>query len=162
MNPDDEEMIALSSVGESRRDQMLTELTHAMRGVHRRRRNVRRIALASTVPIVAILAWLGWNVMQPTATNAPQYVQNSPLPIEQPPSPPPSIAADTQRLATIDVVSTNAAVASQFIITTKANATLSDEELLATLASMNKPTGLIRSNGRVWLTDDVVDKAVVQ
>ena len=38
--------------------------------------------------------------------------------------------------------------------------TIGDEELLALRAEMGRPAGLIRSEGRVWLTSDVTDAAL--
>ncbi len=38
--------------------------------------------------------------------------------------------------------------------------TIGDEELLALLAEIGRPAGLIRSEGRVWLTSDVTDAAL--
>ncbi len=34
---------------------------------------------------------------------------------------------------------------------------MDDQELLRTLAAMGRPTGLVRTEGRVWLTEDVTD-----
>ena len=63
-------------------------------------------------------------------------------------------------MVAINIVTTDSTVANQFMVSTTHSATLSDDELLATLASMNKPTGLIRSEGRVWLTTDVTTEVM--
>ena len=63
----------------------------------------------------------------------------------------------------VQLIHTDAASAQQHMVKTHdVIAVLNDDELLALLAQIDRPAGLIRTAERVWLTQDVTDQAVVR
>lgn len=152
--------VPLSASGAARRGQMLTGLQARMRGVHRMRR-VRKASAAVIVPIalIAFGAWLWPN-------SAPSGTQTGSADIARGPSPEnsgttPSIPAAASRTMIATVVRTNAQSIESMIVRTSDDAaaamTITDSELLTALAAIDRPTGLVRSGDRAWLTRSVAD-----
>lgn len=154
----------LSRIGQARRGAMLGELTEYMQRVHGARRRRRRVGAACGVAVVvfglAVLALSGT-----PARNDPPGRGDSPLAgrdhtVSQPDS---SVDGDVPAPrdgvgCVIRIVQTDPAVLERYRARPAARAILlDDQELLATLAAMNRPAGLIRYQGRAWLTASVTD-----
>jgi hypothetical protein len=142
MNSETDDII-LSPAGESRRDAMLGELIGTMQRVHRRRRT-RRAAMAFGF-MLALMGGLTSLVLlsQSTPRRAEMIVE----------APPPRPSA------VLEVVRTDPTIVDRYAIAPSSSIRmLDDEALLTELAAMDRPAGLVRSDGRVWLTTDVVDE----
>jgi len=133
---------SLSDAGRVRREAMLGEIVAQMQRLHRRRR-VRRTAAASACMVVLLI---GLSLLaMPARGPAP----DSRMVVEKP-EPAPGVS--------IEIVRTDPSVLQRFAARpTSRTVLLDDEALLDELAAMDRPAGLIRSGGRVWLTADVVD-----
>jgi hypothetical protein len=110
-----------------RRETMLGELIDAMRRHHRRRRLRRRIGAAAAVALVA--AGGAWIVraQQPVEPNRQ----------DRAPGPHVVVVSGDYRTGLIQI--------------------LDDDGLVKRLAEIDRPAGVIRSEGRVWLTSAVTD-----
>ena len=120
---------------EARRDAMLGDLVVTMERLHRRRRIRRR--LVTTAAVLTLAAGSTWLIAsQRTTPVMPDQDRVLPTP---PGSNVPIIRRvglhRTGRIHSID-----------------------DDELITRLAEIDRPTGLVRSEGRVWLTESVVDE----
>jgi hypothetical protein len=123
---------------EDRRERMLNELIVAMRRHHRRRRLARSSAAWGLVLAVAAGTWI---------VRAQQAAQ--------PPAPlrggdPPRLAA---RWAP-HVVHVRGDYRTGLV------KVIDDDELVLRLAEIDRPAGLVRSEGRVWLTTAVADAEI--
>ncbi len=112
---------------------MLTELTAAMRRHHARRRVRRR--LATTSAMLAVAAGVLWVTASRPA--AREHVERG-----DPPG---------HRSPTVQVI--------RHAHRTGLIRTIDDDELLARLDEIDRPTGMIRTEGRVWLTEAVIGPA---
>ena len=112
----------------TRRERMLDELTVAMRCLHRRRRRRRRLTGAAALIVLATAAVWG---TRPASRPAHQRGVADPGPA--------MIVQVVRHAPRTGVVRT-----------------MDDEELLGRLAEIDRPTGLIRTEGRSWLTETVV------
>ncbi len=119
----------LTPDGEARREAMLGELVGAMQRVHHGRRIRRRVASASA--LVAIFAGLAWVIGSQSLfgdrAQPDNFVERSPQPLQEVPP--------TQRLIQV----------------------MDDNELVALLAQLDRPAGIVRSEGEIWLTNAVTD-----
>lgn len=132
---------ALSQAGRVRADAMLTSLTAHMQRTHRNRRARRRAATiaAPTLLAVAAVALMRFPSRSPRSDTSPA---------------PRVIARAEPTGPLITIVRSNASIVEQVAI--------SDNQLLDTLAAMDRPVGLVRSGDRVWLTRDVTDDQTTQ
>ncbi len=119
----------LTPDGEARREAMLDELVGAMQRVHHRRRVRRRAASASAV--LAIFAGMAWVIGSQLSVGDPEQMRIA----ETQPQPQLPDAPPTKRLIQ----------------------TVDDDQLLALLAQLDRPAGIVRSEGEIWLTNAVTD-----
>jgi hypothetical protein len=112
---------------------MLEEMLAVMRRHHRRRR-IRR-QLGTAVALVLIAAGGAWIVRAqgPTPTSETTDQAGGP----QPRAPFVVVIEPNHRTGVVKVID--------------------DDELVQRLAEIDRPTGLIRSEGQIWLTGAVVD-----
>ncbi len=128
----------LTSAGEARRDAMLGELVGAMQRVHHGRRIRRRAA--GTLAVVAIFAGMAWVIGSQLAVRdraQPQIVFN------RPPQQAPDAARPEPRI--------------QPARRTGLVRIVDDDELVTLLAQIDRPAGIVRSEGEIWLTNAVTD-----
>ena len=112
---------------------MLTELTTAMRRHHARRRWGRRLGTASAM--LAVAAGAVWvTTSRPATRNDFDHG-----------------VRPGHRATTVQIV--------RHAPRTGLIKTIDDTELLVRLAEIDRPTGMIRTEGRVWLTDPVIGPA---
>ena len=134
----DHERSQLTPDGEARREAMLGELVGAMQRVHHRRRVRRRAAGASAVlAIVAGIAWVIGSQSPVSDRSQLEIVQRQPQ--QQAPDAPgtkPPIQP-AQRTGVVRMVD--------------------DDELVTLLAQIDRPAGIVRSEGEIWLTNAVTD-----
>ncbi len=128
----------LTPDGEARRDAMLDELVGAMQRVHQGRRVRRRVG--STFVVLGVSAVVAWTVgSQLTGlTSEPRE-----LTWEDQPEPVRDTSAD--RSTWRDVHRTGLV------------RTVGDDELVTLLAQLDRPAGIVRSEGEIWLTNAVTD-----
>ncbi len=158
---------ALSETGIGRRDRMLNELVGHMRQAHAARRTRRRSAIAAFAILVLFVgaAVLSQRTINPSAQvdhgSVAAIGKTSPIKPSEPTAP----AAVIVRFHTQpDIVARYAAGTNQDSSATamRVASRLTDDELLSMLATMERPTGLIRADGRVWLTRNVADDAIAE
>jgi len=145
----DSEQQRLSPEGERRREAILHEVSGRLPGIARRRR-ARRRAVAGALAVLLLLAgaavvWMIPTVQSPTA--APQIAEIKP-------------AVESEPLIDYAVVVSAPADPSVYVRTETESINamvISDDELLRELAAIGRPAGLIRMNGQVRLSRDVVD-----
>ncbi len=119
----------LTPDGETRREAMLDELVGAMQRVHHGRRVRRRTA--SALAVLTIFAGIAWVIGSQSLFSdraQPQIV------VELPRQPVPN-APPTERLIQM----------------------VDDDELVALLAQIDRPAGIVRSEGEIWVTNPVTD-----
>lgn len=140
------------------KQRLRTELILAMRDHHQRRRSRRRVlATAILIFSTGILAFLmfGRSSTTPTPPVSRDIGGDSPLPA----IPQTSTEIKELRHSIITIVRTDPNILERYALPpTSKIETISDEILLNSLASLGRPTGLIRYDGRVRLTKDVTDK----
>ena len=132
----------LSPAGEQRREAMLEELTATMRIVHHRRRRRRQLMLAA---VVFIAAGVSAKVALPPSPGAPRP-DGGQLLVENNQAPRTIIFRTEPGI----IERYRAKPASRVRI-------LDDDDLVAQLAALGRPAGLVRQEGRVWLTGAVTD-----
>lgn len=148
----------LSAVGIARRERMLADLTDGMHRLHRARRTRRRAA-AIIVPAVlltiGVLLWRDWSPTNPQPGSGP-LVLDQPKGNELRVLPEPNAPA-----VIVTLVRSSDLSLDQFRVRTATSAAsaeiLTDNELLTALAAIDRPTGLVRSGDRAWLTRSVAD-----
>jgi hypothetical protein len=137
----------VSSASLEQREAMLADLLNGMRQLHRRRRIRRKLTTAAIVPAIMLAAIFVFRGA-PTRT----------------PSPPAQIVhvqAAVHQSAVILQVQTDPSLLDRYRATAKPAATsIDDQLLLATLAQLNRPAGLIQTHERAWLTRPVADDAL--
>lgn len=154
----DFEQQRLTPEGERRREAILHEVSGRLPAIARRRRAKRRAAVGALAVLLLAGAAVVWmiptmpkSVPTPTPTSAPQVVLIEPA-IEYEPlidyAVVESSTVDPSVYVRTDTESINAMV-------------ITDDELLRELAAIGRPAGLIRMNGQVRLTRDVVDPQAV-
>lgn len=128
----------LTPDGEARREAMLDELVGVMQRVHHGRRVRRRVG--SALAVVAIFAGIAWVIGSQLTVGdrvVPQIV------VERPPQQVPDaprtklLIQPAQRTGVVRMVD--------------------DDELVALLAQLDRPAGIVRSEGEIWLTNAVTD-----
>jgi hypothetical protein len=132
----------LSPAGQHRRQAMGAELRRAI--AHRRqRRRARRAALG--IALLLALVWLGSGLGSPPRRDPQQVVEN----------PPPSL----QHMDFVEVRNQGDVLARYCtpLAPPQPALLIDDEELLRLLVAANRPTGLIRTADRVFLTAKVTD-----
>ena len=155
------EPFALSTSGVARREAMLAELQGGMSRLHRAR-NARRRAACLAVPAVLLagLIWLRWPLQRPP--NAPVAARSNPS--ERPEvAPVEPVGSEGFPAIRIVRVFTDSSATDRFRANVGSRASrISDEDLLDTLAAIDRPAGLVRSGDRVWLTRAVADEPSAQ
>ncbi len=134
----------LSERGRLRRNAMLSVLQSAVVQEGRRRR-VRRFAVRGATT-AAVFAAAGVFLINSWVT----------------PTTPNEIPED-RRLEFISIVQVPPGVLERYIVSTdvdSADYIIDDDDLVATLSAIGRPTGLIRSEGKTWLTESVTDAAL--
>lgn len=138
----------------SRRDTLRESLIDEMKSHHIRRRSRKRLlATACLMLLVGVL-------MIPMIRNLNQTdpIAKSPEPMAGPRVEEPALV----RLPSVQIrmVSTDKNILERYAASPAPGLIerIDDQTLLATLAAMDRPTGLVRSEGRVWLTSDVTDE----
>ena len=134
----DHERTQLTPVGEARREAMLGELVGAMQRVHHGRRIRRRVA--SALAVVAIFAGMAW-VIGSQLTVGDRVV--------------PQIVVDRPQQQVPDAPTTEPLI--RLAQRTGVIRTVDDDELVALLAQLDRPAGIVRSEGEIWLTNAVTD-----
>jgi len=149
------ERMELSSEGRERRDAILRDVSARLPGIaSARRRRRRSVAGGAAVALLLVVGGAVVLTMQQRPANQPTL---TPPNVAAPEAPP------VNETPSIDfqIVRTNDEIDPTMIVRTDPEAinamVVSDEELLRTLAEMGRPAGLIRMNGQVRLTRDVVD-----
>jgi hypothetical protein len=121
-----------------------------MRRVHVRRRARRRMVYTTAPALLMALALVAALRMLTPAT--PPIAGQ----LGGAADPPPQLQASDRLAAIIEFVRTSDGThqsgAANIVL-------IDDDQLLDVLASINRPTGLVRAGGRVWLTDAVADEA---
>ncbi len=135
----DHERSQLTPDGEARREAMLDELVGAMQRVHHGRRIRRRAGRTSVVlGVSAVVVWTVVSQMTQLTSEPRELVR------EHQPEPVPD-NTPTDRPSWRDVHRTGLVRA------------VSDDELVTLLAQIDRPAGIVRSEGEIWLTNAVTD-----
>lgn len=153
-----DQQIWLSEAGNARRESMLIELREDMAMFHRRRR-ARRRAGAIIVPLAlcAVVVWLAysWNAGNSATTNSGLIAtgdkpENSVSPKDD--------QIETEPIMLVEHVKSDPAIVERYSALSSPQLTtiIDDQQLLDVLSQIDRPTGLVRSEGRVWLTSNVV------
>ena len=134
----DHERSRLTATGEARREQMLDELLGAMQQIHHGRRVRRRVGSAFAVLVLfAATVWVvGSQLSFPGSSLTDSGLAWSPKPTPNVPEPD-SPSRSSERTGLIRMVG--------------------DDELVTLLAQLDRPAGIVRSNGEIWLTNAVTD-----
>ncbi len=135
----DHERSQLTPTGEARREQMLDELLGTMQQIHRRRRVRRR--LVGVAAMLLLFAGVVWGVASQLSfvdRAKPLIVEDQPLEELPDLSAPEPLIRPFARTGLVRVVS--------------------DDELVTLLAQIDRPAGIVRSEGEIWLTNAVTDK----
>ena len=134
----DHERSQLTPTGEARREQMLDELLGTMQQIHHRRRARRRlVGVAAMLFVFAGVAWV-------VASQLSFVDRTKPLIVEKQPQQQVPDAPTTEPLI-------------QLARRTGVIRTVDDNELVALLAQVDRPAGIVRSEGEIWLTNAVTD-----
>ncbi len=146
----------LSEQGRARRDAMLAELQSRVVRTARVRRVRSGVLAAAALGLIASLAvLLTPNRVAPPVSPVADLTEPPTIPGEAAPNSP----------ATILVLRTDPGVLGRYGAPPNSLAVrvvrIGDDELLAELAAMGRPAGIIRSQGRTWLTAAVTDKSIV-
>lgn len=157
----------LSAMGQSRRKAMLGELVESMHTLHRRRRVRRRVGtgVGLSTAVLAVVVFGGPSIFR----NEPSQV------VDHQPDPPDGLGSlDTYappRSGRIEIVRTRPEIVAQYAALrhtpthvqhvprrlTLAVEVIGDQMLLQMLGQMDRPAGLVRADGKVWLTAPVTD-----
>lgn len=124
----DQDNQQLSPDGEARKEKMLAQLVGQMNHIHSSRQVRRRVL--HTLTLIIVCAITVWVVSL-------QYISPQPTNFAKEPT-------DS---------GTNLVLPKAPLIKT-----INDDELLALLAEIERPAGLVRSKGRIWLTNAVTDE----
>ena len=129
----------LTPTGEARREQMLDELLGTMQQIHHRRRARRRLVGVAAMLLVFVgVAWVVASQLSFVDRAKPLIVENQPSEeVPDLPAPEPLIRP-FERTGLVRVVS--------------------DDELVTLLAQIDRPAGIVHSEGETWLTNVVTDE----
>lgn len=120
----------LSRDGLARKKAMLSQLVGQMNHIHKARQVRRRVI--HTLTLVIVCAGVVWAVSSKSSNSPqPEKIVNEHSPNIKP-------ALQPQKTTLIK--------------------TINDDELIALLAKINRPAGVIRSEGRIWLSNPVTDE----
>ena len=146
----DQQTDLLSPAGQDRREAMLDELVEAMERRHSRRRTRRRALTAGTgVFVLFALLWLALPGLLAPGDKPQVKDQLDDARIPDPITPP---------RCTVAIVPTDPGILKRYRAEpTGAVVRMDDGLLLQTLASINRPAGLIRMGDRVLLSAPVTD-----
>ncbi|MEE9129069.1 MAG: hypothetical protein V3T84_03555 [Phycisphaerales bacterium] len=135
----DHERSQLTPTGEARREQMLDELLGTMQQIHHQRRARRHLAgVAAMLLVFAGVAWVVASQLSFVDRAKPSIVENQPSEeVPNLPAPEP-LFRSFERTGLVRVVS--------------------DDELVRLLAQIDRPAGIVHSEGETWLTNVVTDK----
>lgn len=149
MNRENHHYAPLSAQGRQRRTQMLGELQRAMHRHHAHKQRRRTIASTGALTLIITLSAMAWlSIAQRNTPSRLQMTQQSQTTKQ-------TNDGETSG-AQVRTVSTTPGIADKYISTPSSqHITIieSDEELLRTLAEFGRPSGLIRINGEVRLTN---------
>ena len=135
-----------------RRDLMRRDLLDQMRAFHVRRR--RRGRVARTAGAAALLLMISAAAWWTTHSTAPR--SSGPAPIAKAPIAPAAPAGAA--VMTVEFVKTDALVLERYTANSKTQIEfIDDDDMLTTLARLDRHTGLIRGFGQAWLTHQVAD-----
>lgn len=157
----------LSAMGQSRRQAMLDELVESMDTLHRRRRVRRRVgsAVGFSIAVCALVVFGGPSIFR----NAPSQV------VDNRPASPDGVGGDATNpppgRGGIEIIRTRPEIVARYAPQLSLSAhvqrvashrtsvveVIGDKMLLKVLAQMDRPAGLIRADGKVWLTAPVTD-----
>jgi hypothetical protein len=143
----------LSELGRARRDAMLGELVGVMQQHHRQRKLRRSVAaIGATVLLVACGLYYAASANSNMPAAPARIVQHEPVE-ETAPLPSPAVVVRIARVETQPGIAERyRAEASNIVVA------IDDTELLETLQRYDRPTGLVRMGGEVFLTASVVDQ----
>ncbi len=135
----DHERSELTPTGEARREQMLDELLGTMQQIHHRRRvRLRLVGVAAMLLVFAGVAWVVASQLSFVDRAKPLIVENQPSEeVPNLPAPEPR----TRPFARTGLVRV-----------------VNDDELVTLLAQLDRPAGIVRSEGEIWLTNAVTDE----
>jgi hypothetical protein len=161
MNDHDTGMLPLSEAGEQRRTAIREELLAAMRRHHAARRARRHaIALGGLAAALALASVLAMprqapprSPMNPPTVHAPAQRVASPRHPEEADAPVRTPAVAIMYVQTDPSILERYAAGARPLLARA----ITDDELLDTLVEIGRPTGLVRMEGRVWLTATVTD-----
>lgn len=144
---------SLSDEGHRRRETMLPELIFEMRSMHRSKQRRKRAVGAIGVIAVVVSAMLWWNQVShnPPRQDENTVAKNNPQPVDPP--------MNVSEGETIVRVQSDAGIIDRYRVTKPYHSViiLDDDGLLLTLQQINRPSGLVRSPTRTWLTNPVTD-----
>ncbi|UCD74292.1 MAG: hypothetical protein JSV91_10925 [Phycisphaerales bacterium] len=144
----------LSPSGLARRESMRRQLTAAMNRIHRRRRQRRRLTAAAAGIAFIVLASLAVQLLPASIPLAERPDRR----LAGDPSLRPSPDVSEPRGCVIRIVRTDPSVLDRVARPVQSTAViLDDEALLAMLAEIDRPAGLVRYGGKVHLTRPVTD-----
>ena len=117
----------LSPDGEARKEEMLSQLVGQMNHIHSSRQVRRRFL--HTLTLIIVCAITVWVIsIQYASPQAPEIVEG------------PTGSGTSIELPNAPLIKT-----------------INDDQLLALLAEIDRPAGIIRSEGRIWLSNPVTD-----
>ena len=143
----------LSPEGRARRDAMLPDLIGAMHELHQKRHRRRR---AGAVALLAVGAVVIGMVAVPRSPSAPRLADRTS------PAVTPAPAPESNETAPAWEIVRASRVAPDWIVRASRPTRvelIDDATLIAEMAAMNQPTGVIRMGDDVWLTREPADAA---
>ena len=144
----------LSPAGVVRKKAMLSQLVGQMKHIHNARRVRRRIVYTFSLVIVcAITVWVV--SLKISSSRRDVFVRDTPSEIKQTPT----VQNKSSQTSNTTIITHGfrSDPSPQILKTTLVKA-INDDELIALLAEINRPTGIVRSEGRIWLTNPVTDE----
>ncbi len=151
----DQQCEPLSPAGIARREAMLEELVEVVKGTHRARRRRRQaLALGGCTSLLLALIWVGL----PGASGPRDVPSIAGQPPEARQERAPAPEHPQRHLCVTTIVQTDPSVLERYRVQPTSHIVrMDDQMLLATLASINRPAGLIRFGDRVRLSAPVTD-----
>jgi hypothetical protein len=149
----DRPLAELSQSGLARRERMHDELIAAMTTLHRRRRVRRHALVAAVVLLPMLLGAYAWFPSNSSTRPVQQIVRDNPSL--------PGSAHDAASLSLVQIVRTDPAILDRYVIAAPLPRVeiLDDQRLVRELVALGRPAGVVRMEGRIWLTTDVTDDA---
>ncbi|MHC5115416.1 MAG: hypothetical protein ACYTGP_13435 [Planctomycetota bacterium] len=142
----------LTPAGRERRESMLAGLIDDMHRVHRTRRRRRAMVAAASLGALLAVSALMLVPATPPEVGDEQLAHDTPAVDPAPPAPRP--------VMTVGFVRTDSGITERFATTPRSRVVeIDDDTLLTALADIGRRTGLVRRDGRVELTRDVLDNS---